>query len=375
MRHADEGILHSYLDGELTPAEVTELERHLSICAPCRVQLAEARSFLTTADDLVVALDVPHAPTKPFVATSDPHRWRPRLTTLAWAATIVVAVGLGYSLRPQLAPPREAQLTASPAPTRLADTPTAPAPAVVVTPRPTHQSAKATGETTPASSGGTRGFEANPAAEVASGDAAPAPRANELDRLADRGAVTTSDLQRQATSAAPVSAAAGASGIAMVDGTPVDTTLRSPTFGPANAPAPKRITLDEAVARLGGSIRLIDGLAPQRVELISGVDVPGADPDRQVIRVYYEEPDLGLVTLDQQRPGPSFAARDAREDRNEAATPSVTVVPAAPLTAGRMVMRAPLPSSTISWRSDGVWLSLTSHRAGVKMNELQARVK
>ena len=103
--------------------------------------------------------------------------------------------------------------------------------------------------------------------------------------------------------------------------------------------------------------------------------MPGADPDRQVIRVYYEEPDLGLVTLDQQRPAPSFLARDAREDRNEASTPPVTVVPGAPLTAGRMVMRAPSPVSTVSWRADGVWLSLTSHRAGVKMNELQARVK
>lgn len=374
MRHADEGTLHSYLDGELTPAEVTELERHLSICAPCRAQLAEARSFMTEADGLVVALDVPHAPTKPFVAPMAPPRWRPRLTTLAWAATIVIAVGLGYSLRPRFETAFGTKVVASPAETPVATAPASPAPMIAQAPGAPHQSAKATGETVPSTTRSATEPRPAPAAELASADPAPADRAADVDHLADQGNSTVNTLQRRLTTQ-PTKPAAGGTGIAMVDGTPVDTTLRGPTFGPRNTPAPKRITLDEAVAQLGGSIRLIDGLAPQRVELLSGVDVPGADPDRQVIRVYYEEPDLGLVTLDQQRPAPSFLARDAREDRNEASTPPVTVVPGAPLTAGRMVMRAPSPVSTVSWRADGVWLSLTSHRAGVKMNELQARVK
>jgi len=374
VRHADEGTLHSYLDGELTPAEVTELERHLSICAPCRAQLAEARSFMTEADGLVVALDVPHAPTKPFVAPMAPPRWRPRLTTLAWAATIVIAVGLGYSLRPRFAPAIGSEVIASPPQTPVADAPASPTPTVVIAPRITPPSAKATGVTAPGTTRGGSEPQPTPAAELASTDAVPAARAADVDHLAEQSNAAANTLQRQAARQ-PVNSAAGASGIAMVDGTPVDTTLKGPTFGPANTAAPRRITLDEAVAQLGGSIRLIDGLAPQRVELLSGVDVPGADPDRQVIRVYYEEPDLGLVTLDQQRPAPSFLARDAREDRNEASTPPVTVVPGAPLTAGRMVTRAPSPVSTVSWRADGVWLSLTSHRAGVKMNELQARVK
>ena len=352
MRHADEGTLHSYLDGELSPAEVVELERHLSVCAPCRAQLAEARSFLTEADDLVVALDVAASSSKAPVAIRALRPWRPRLTSLAWAATIVLAVGLGYSLRPQLDETTGARVAISPAPTQKADAPTTPAPAIAPLPRPDRQTAKVTGQASPPATPPAGEAKPSPAAELASADAALAARSNDVDRLAERGSVTSNDLQRQATPAAPTNAAGGASGIAMVDGTPVDTTLKGPTFGPANAPAPRRITLDEAVAQLGGSIRLIDGLAPQRVE-----------------------PDLGMVTLDQQRPGPSFAARDAREDRNEAAAPQVTVVPAAPLSAGRMVMRAPTPASTISWRSDGVWLSLTSHRAGVRMNELQARVK
>ena len=375
MRHADEGTLHSYLDGELSPAEVVELERHLSVCAPCRAQLAEARSFLTEADDLVMALDVAASSSNAPVAIRALRPWRPRRTTLAWAATIVLAVGLGYSLRSQLDETTGARVATSPAPTQMADAPTTPAPAIAPLPRPDRQTAKATGQASPLATQPAGEAKPSPAIQLASADAVPVARPNDVDRLAERGSETSNYLPRQATPPAPTNAGGGASGIAMVDGTPVDTTLKGPTFGPANAPPPRRITLDEAVAQLGGSIRLIDGLAPQRVELLSGVDVPGADPDRQVIRVYYEEPDLGMVTLDQQRPGPSFAARDAREDRIEAAAPQVTVVPAAPLTAGRMVMRAPTPASTISWRSDGVWLSLTSHRAGVRMNELQARVK
>jgi hypothetical protein len=188
------------------------------------------------------------------------------------------------------------------------------------------------------------------------------------------GAVAT--LQRQGEPQKAASPVAGASGVALVEGTPVDTTLRRTLrFGPPNTPAPRRITLDEAVTQLGGSIRLIDGLAPQRVELLSGVDVAGADPDRQVVRIYYEEPDLGLITLDQQRPGPSFAARDGREDRNEATSgiPTVTVAPFSPPTSNPTLGRVQV--NTVAWRADGVWLALTSHRPGVKMSELQARVK
>src|SRR6476659_5831473 len=98
VRHADEGTLHSWLDGELSPAEVTELERHLSVCAPCRAQLAEARSFMTEADELVIALDNVAPSTRTVRPPAASRRWRPRMATLAWAATIVVAVGLGYSL-------------------------------------------------------------------------------------------------------------------------------------------------------------------------------------------------------------------------------------------------------------------------------------
>jgi hypothetical protein len=68
-----------------------------------------------------------------------------------------------------------------------------------------------------------------------------------------------------------------------------------------------RITMDEAVRRLSGSIRLIDGLQPTRVEVGPGRLVPGAAPDREVIRVFYADEGGRSLILDQQ-PGETPAA-------------------------------------------------------------------
>jgi len=70
-----------------------------------------------------------------------------------------------------------------------------------------------------------------------------------------------------------------------------------------SAPMPTeftRVTLGDAIARLGGSIRLIDGLSPATVEIAGGSVLPGADPGRLVVRIIYDSPD-GRIILDQQR--------------------------------------------------------------------------
>jgi len=61
-----------------------------------------------------------------------------------------------------------------------------------------------------------------------------------------------------------------------------------------------RVTLGDAIARLGGSIRLIEGLNPMTVEIAGGSVLPGADPGRLVVRIVYDGPD-GRIILDQQR--------------------------------------------------------------------------
>ena len=61
------------------------------------------------------------------------------------------------------------------------------------------------------------------------------------------------------------------------------------------------VSMEEAVRVLGGQIRLIDGLTPNRIEVGPGTAVAGADPGLQVVRVVYAD---GAVTLDEQRPAP-----------------------------------------------------------------------
>lgn len=371
MQHADEGSLNAYLDGELTPAEVVELERHLSVCAPCRAKLAEVKSFFGEADELVTLLD--HVPPGTKASATAPKAVRPRVlrpATIAWAASVVLAAGIGYAWHEETAVPsapsalaENTQVATYPAPA-LAQ-PTAPSTAgasVAVPPRETAR--RDAPPPTPAASTPTP----LAAAEVAGQTTSP-PRPEQ--DLAASGAVALSAgiVSKSTTSDR------GADNVAYIDGVPVDTAAARQrqllAFGPAKTPEPKRITIDEAVDLLGGSIQLIDGLTPQRVELLAGVDVTGADPARQVVRVYYEEPDLGLVTLDQQRPGPSF---DSRRPESPAAIPPVSVAPAMPQSdAMARAYRAPV--NNVTWRADGVWLSLTTRLTKERMAALQARVK
>jgi hypothetical protein len=79
---------------------------------------------------------------------------------------------------------------------------------------------------------------------------------------------------------------------------------------PAAEPAPRtleqraqvylRIGLDEAATQLGRPVHVIEAMTPEFIGLTPGRLVPGADPNRPVVRVVYL--DRGrMVLLDQQR--------------------------------------------------------------------------
>lgn len=126
MSHVDDGLLHAYLDGALhaeDPAEAERVERHLAVCDDCRARLEAARGLRAEADALLegatpAELDMPPFETiaaraaarateagvpGPDRATDRVAPRRPRrfvvTRTLAWAASIVIALGMGWWAR------------------------------------------------------------------------------------------------------------------------------------------------------------------------------------------------------------------------------------------------------------------------------------
>lgn len=101
MPHVDEGSLHAYLDGELPSAERKTLEAHLAECASCRAMLAEERALLDRASALLGAARPAERPAPPFEQlrprATRRSPWRVR-TPVAWAASLALALGIGYYL-------------------------------------------------------------------------------------------------------------------------------------------------------------------------------------------------------------------------------------------------------------------------------------
>ncbi len=99
MSHVDDGALHAYLDGELSPVEREQLEAHLADCSACRARLDEERGLVERASQLLGLAQPPErAAPPPLHQLGHPRlMWRLRMP-LAWAATVVVAIGFGYVL-------------------------------------------------------------------------------------------------------------------------------------------------------------------------------------------------------------------------------------------------------------------------------------
>jgi len=133
MSHVDEGRLHALLDGALhahDPADAQAVELHLAACADCRARLEAAAALREEAGELLAVL--PRVDVPPFQeierraagsagaarsgapatvgAAGGAGAGRSRFARLvaspfggmAWAATVVLAIGLGWLLRDQL---------------------------------------------------------------------------------------------------------------------------------------------------------------------------------------------------------------------------------------------------------------------------------
>jgi hypothetical protein len=102
MRHIPEDELHAYLDQALSRTQCVEIESHLADCPSCRA----TRDGIAALRDRTTALLSRLAPPPSFPPAFDRLRRRAaevesqrrrRLHVVAWVASLVVALGLGWS--------------------------------------------------------------------------------------------------------------------------------------------------------------------------------------------------------------------------------------------------------------------------------------
>ena len=99
MSHVDEGTLHAYLDGALPPGERGQVDAHLAECPACRERLAEARALIARADALLALALPAERSAPPLHELRRRPMWRRVRWPIAWAASVTLAVGLGWMLR------------------------------------------------------------------------------------------------------------------------------------------------------------------------------------------------------------------------------------------------------------------------------------
>ena len=101
MQHVDDALLIAYADDALDAADRQLVDEHLAGCAACRARIEEERALARRAGAVLSAVAPAAQPVPPFeevLRRRDRGRaagrkaWMP----LAWAASLVVAIGAGW---------------------------------------------------------------------------------------------------------------------------------------------------------------------------------------------------------------------------------------------------------------------------------------
>lgn len=290
MPHLDEGLLTALLDNELDPDARRAAESHLAACTECRQLLEEVRALATDADGLVGVLELPPRETpasrKPPVRRPGPvarMQWR----AAAWAASLALALGLGWlasDLRYHTShlEPRAAADTGT-RETAAANQPSEP----VATPSPAARDLRRTDGPAATGSAGRPAAAPPPAISVPPQAAAGASLADRQETEAKPGAAV------QGHQLAEFGNASADSANAIVAAAPRPERDLVKSAAKQGSAGFRQIRMDEAVRNLGGSIRLVDGLEPERILLGPG----------DLVRVVYQDPPGRELWLDQERPG------------------------------------------------------------------------
>jgi hypothetical protein len=111
MSHVDEGALHAYLDGaleEYPTGEARRIRAHLERCERCAEALTEARLIRDRAESILAApeLNVTPPPLEELKRIARSGAGERRASTswgrrqrIGWAASVVVALGIGWIVR------------------------------------------------------------------------------------------------------------------------------------------------------------------------------------------------------------------------------------------------------------------------------------
>jgi hypothetical protein len=127
MQHVDEGRLHAWLDGELPaggPDGARALERHLAGCAACRAMVEEERKIRDAASAILRDADPGPPQVIPIASARSAPHGRRTWVALGWAASVLVALGVGWIARPEA--PRSVVLAPAPGPAPRAPSPAQP---------------------------------------------------------------------------------------------------------------------------------------------------------------------------------------------------------------------------------------------------------
>jgi hypothetical protein len=288
MSHLEEGVLHALLDGEIPSTELPPIQAHLAGCAECRASLDEARALRGEVEALVEVIQVSEAMAGAAASRKRPTQGPAWGRRLAWAASLLLATGLGYAVRP-LGRGFERDAVLPQAPPALASEQSIPAAAS----EPTAARPSTTKESTSRRASANRAVpRENKVLAQAGKKSSPLRVDSQVAASAPSGRVAAN-----AAATAPVPAPAPAVATTATGGVPVTppATPRAPAGDVATrfSQSMKQslrleelvvtsaqeardiakpvipvtvIQFPEAVRRLGGRLRLVEGLVPLRIE-------------------------------------------------------------------------------------------------------------
>ncbi len=297
--HLDDGTIHELLDGEIPSQSLPPIQSHLAHCPECRMRLDAAREMVAETDDLIEALDEPVAPTMPMVIRPQRVTTRPWVRRLAWAASVAIAVGAGYYGRGDSVSPR-------------GDTAVVAAPGVAIevgAARPTPvsaQQAPATTERVAAARPVVTAPSTTPTSRDNSQLAAGA-RRETIGETEPAARLAADALPKAAVPPSTVAAAAAPSGAAGAIGGVAASRERAArsdlvardqvaTKQLVEAARADTISFLDAVRLMGGTLRLIEGMVPSRLESI-GSTVRVIYPVTQGELVLSQSVEAGVTTV------------------------------------------------------------------------------